>query len=90
MFGIFLWVLILIIWIGNLILRSTTLKGSNGNKIWICVAIFWIIFAVVNIFGRTMNLNNNASVESETSVETSSDDDVKFIQDEYYVTDEVY
>lgn len=89
MFGIFLWILVLIIWISNLILRSTTLKGSNGNKIWICVAIFWIIFAVVNIVGRTASLNNDTSIESETSVETTPSD-VEFIQDEYYVTDEVY
>lgn len=89
MFGIFLWVLILIIWIGNLILRSTTLKGSNGNKVWICIAIFWIIFAVVNIAGRATSLNNNTSIESETLVETTSSD-VESIQDEYYVTDEVY
>ena len=89
MFGIFLWIFILIIWIGNLILRSTTLKGSNGNKVWICIAIFWIIFAVVNIAGRVTSLNSNTFVESETSVETTSSD-VESIQDEYYITDEVY
>ena len=87
MFGIFLWVLILIIWIGNLILRSTTLKGSNGNKVWICVAIFWIIFALVNIFGRISALDNNQttvdSVEITTEEQTSSGEELYYIEDSY-------
>ena len=87
MFGIFLWVFILIIWISNLILRSTTLKGSNGNKIWICVAIFWIIFALVNIFGRISALDNNQttvdSVEIITEEQTSSGEEIYYIEDSY-------
>lgn len=88
MFGIFLWVLILIIWIGNLILRSTTLKGSNGNKVWICVAIFWIIFALVNIFGRISALDNNQttvdSVEITTEEQTSSGEELYCTEDTVY------
>lgn len=87
MFGIFLWIFILIIWIGNLILRSTTLKGSNGNKVWICVAIFWIIFALVNIFGRISALDNNQttvdSVEIITEEQTSSGEEIYYIEDSY-------
>lgn len=88
MFGIFLWVFILIIWISNLILRSTTLKGSNGNKIWICVAIFWIIFALVNIFGRISALDNNQttvdSVEITTEEQTSSGEELYYTEDAVY------
>jgi hypothetical protein len=88
MFGIFLWVLILIIWISNLILRSTTLKGSNGNKVWICVAIFWIIFALVNIFGRISTLDNNQttvdSVEITTEEQTSSGEELYCTEDTVY------
>lgn len=88
MFGIFLWVLILIIWISNLILRSTTLKGSNGNKVWICVAIFWIIFALVNIFGRISALDNNQttadSVEITTEEQTSSGEELYCTEDTVY------
>ena len=88
MFGIFLWVLILIIWISNLILRSTTLKGSNGNKIWICVSIFWIIFALVNIFGRISALDNNQttvdSVEITTEEQTSSGEELYCTEDTVY------
>ena len=88
MFGIFLWVLILIIWISNLILRSTTLKGSNGNKIWICVAIFWIIFALVNIFGRISTLDNNQttvdSVEITTEEQTSGGEELYCTEDTVY------
>lgn len=87
MFGIFLWISILIIWIGNLILRSTTLKGSNGNKVWICVAIFWIIFALVNIFGRISALDNNQttvdSIEITTEEQTSSGEELYYIEDSY-------
>ena len=88
MFGIFLWIFILIIWIGNLILRSTTLKGSNGNKVWICVAIFWIIFALVNIFGRISALDNNQttvdSVEITTEEQTSSGEELYCTEDTVY------
>ena len=88
MFGIFLWVLILIIWISNLILRSTTLKGSNGNKVWICVAIFWIIFALANIFGRISALDNNQttvdSVEITTEEQTSSGEELYYTEDTVY------
>lgn len=88
MFGIFLWVLILIIWIGNLILRSTTLKGCNGNKVWICIAIFWIIFALVNIFGRISALDNNQttvdSVEITTEEQTSSEEELYYTEDTVY------
>lgn len=88
MFGIFLWILVLIIWIGNLILRSTTLKGSNGNKVWICVAIFWIIFALVNIFGRISALDNNQttvdSVEITTEEQTSSGEELYCTEDTVY------
>ena len=88
MFGVFLWVFILIIWISNLILRSTTLKGSNGNKIWICVAIFWIIFALVNIFGKISALDNNQttvdSVEITTEEQTSSGEELYYTEDAVY------
>lgn len=88
MFGIFLRVLILIIWIGNLILRSTTLKGSNGNKVWVCVAIFWIIFALVNIFERISTLDNNQttvdSVEITTEEQTSSGEELYCTEDTVY------
>ena len=88
MFGIFLWVLILIIWIGNIILRSTTLKGSNGNKVWICVAIFWIIFALVNIFGRISALDNNQTtvdpVEITTEEQTSNGEEIYYTEDLVY------
>lgn len=87
MLGIFLWVLILIIWIGNIILRSTTLKGNTGNKVWICIAIFWIIFALVNIFGRISALDNNQttvdSVEITTEEQTSSGEELYYIEDSY-------
>lgn len=88
MFGIFLWILVLIIWISNLILRSTTLKGSNGNKVWICVAIFWIIFALVNIFGRISALDNNQttvdSVEITTEEQTSNGEELYCTEDTVY------
>lgn len=87
MFGIFLWVLILIIWIGNIILRSTTLKGSNGNKIWICVAVFWIILALVNIFGRISALDNQETVgpvEITTEEQTSNGEEIYYTEDLVY------
>lgn len=90
MFGIILWTFVLIVWIGNIIIRTRpSMKNVEGNGFQILVAVMFIMLSVVNIVGRAISLNSDTSVESEIPVETTSSD-VEFIQDEYYVTEEVY
>ena len=65
MFGIFLWVLILIIWIGNLILRTRpSMKNVKGNSFYILIAVLFIMLAIVNIIRRAISLNSDASPET--------------------------
>ena len=72
MLGIFLWVLILIIWIGNLILRTRpSMKNVKGNSFYILIAILFIMLAIVNIIRRAISLNSDASPET-ISTETTA------------------
>lgn len=72
MFGIFLWVLTLIIWIGNLILRTRpSMKNVKGNSFYILIAVLFIMLAIVNIIRRAISLNSDASPET-ISTETTA------------------
>lgn len=72
MLGIFLWVLILIIWIGNLILRTRpSMKNVKGNSFYILITILFIMLAIVNIIRRAISLNSDASPET-ISTETTA------------------
>lgn len=65
MLGIFLWVLILIIWIGNLILRTRpSMKNVKGNSFYILIVVLFIMLAIVNIIRRAISLNSDASPET--------------------------
>lgn len=84
------WIFALIIWIGILIIRTRpSMKNTSGNSFHILLAIVFIILAIVNIVGISINLNNNISTESGTLVETTSSDE-EFTQDEYYITGTIY
>lgn len=86
MFLLILWIFVLIIWIGNLILRTRLhTKNVKGNNFQILIAALFIILAVVNIITIVVD----KSAESETLVKTVTSDE-ELIQDEYYITDEVY
>lgn len=90
MFSLILWIFVLIVWIGILIIRTQpSMKNASGNSSHILLAIVFIILAIVNIIGSSMNLNNNISAESGALVETTSSDE-KFTQDDYYTIDEAY
>lgn len=66
-----LWIFVLIIWIGNLILRTRpSMKNTAGNGLHIFIAVLFIILAIVNIIGKAISLNNDVS--SEATVKTSS------------------
>ena len=72
MLGIFLWVLNLIIWIGNLILRTRpSMKNVKGNSFYILIAVLFIMLAIVNIIRRAISLNSDASPET-ISTETTA------------------
>lgn len=72
MLGIFLWVLILIIWIGNLILRTRpSMKNVKGNSFYILIVVLFIMLAIVNIIRRAISLNSDASPET-ISTETTA------------------
>ena len=83
MFSLILWIFVLIIWIGNLILRTRPhMKNVKGNNFQILIAVLFIILSIIQI----ATILNNKSAESETSVETVTPDE-ESIQNEYY---EVY
>ena len=89
MFSLILWIFVLIIWIGNLILRTRPhMKNVKGNNFQILIAGLFIILSVVNIIQIAVILNSK-SAKPETLVETATSDE-EFIQDEYYMTNEVY
>lgn len=89
MLAIILWIFVLIIWIGTIIIRTqTSLKNTAGNGFQILVAILFIILAIVNIVGRAINLNSDASPETTETVEVYSIEDTT--QEEYYITDTIY
>lgn len=86
MFLLILWIFVLIIWIGNLILRTRPhMKNVKGNNFQILIAALFIILAVVNIITIVVD----KSAKSKTLVETVTSDE-ELIQDEYYITDEGY
>lgn len=86
MFSLILWIFVLIIWIGNLILRTRPhMKNVKGNNFQILIAALFIILAIVNIITIVVD----KSTESETLVETVTSNE-EFIQDEYYITNEGY
>lgn len=89
MFSLILWIFVLIIWIGNLILRTRPhMKNVKGNNFQILIAGLFIILSVVNIIQIAVILNSK-SAKLETLVETATSDE-EFTQDEYYITNEVY
>ena len=89
MFSLILWIFVLIIWIGNLILRTRPhMKNVKGNNFQILIAGLFIILSVVNIIQIVVILNSK-SAKPETLVETATSDE-EFTQDEYYITDEGY
>jgi len=90
MLSLILWIFVLIVWISILIIQmQPQMKRTSGNSGNIVLAIVFIILSILNIIGSAINLNNNnISTESETLVETSSDEE--FTQDEYYITGTIY
>ena len=89
MFSLILWIFVLIIWIGNLILRTRPhMKNVKGNNFQILIAGLFIILSVVNIIQIAVILNSK-SAKPETLVETATSDE-EFTQDKYYITNEVY
>lgn len=89
MFSLILWIFVLIIWIGNLILRTRPhMKNVKGNNFQILIAGLFIILSVVNIIQIAVILNSK-SAKPETLVETVTSNE-EFIQDEYYITNEGY
>lgn len=90
MHSLIFWIFALILWIGILIIRTRpSMKNTSGNSFHILLAIVFIILAIVNIIGSSMNLNNNISAESGTLVETTSSSE-EVTQDEYYITGTIY
>ena len=88
MFGIIVWIFILIIWIGNIIIRTRpSMKDVEGNGFQILVAVLFIILSVVNIVGRISALDNNQttvdSVEITTEEQTSNGEEFYYIEDSY-------
>lgn len=72
MFSLILWIFVLIIWIGNLILRTRpSMKNTAGNGLHIFIAVLFIMLAIVSIIRRAISLNSDASPET-ISTETTA------------------
>lgn len=92
---LFLWIFILILWIVQLVLRLTTLKGSTGNNFQIGLAIFWILLAVINISIATSKVEHKQSestVVTQTEIETNDTSDKANISEDgiIYYTEGIY
>lgn len=92
MFLLILWIFVLIVWIGNLILRTRpSMKNIKGNGFQILVAVLFIMLSVVNIVRRAISLNSDASPETistETTVtpieeQTYNGEKLFIIEDSY-------
>lgn len=88
MLAIILWIFSLIIWIINLILRiRLPARNSAGNSFHILAAVLFIILSIVNIVGRAISLNSDASPET---TETSSTEEQTYNGEELYYIEELY
>lgn len=86
MFGIILWTFILIVWIGNIIIRTRpSMKNVEGNGFQILVAVMFIMLSVVNIVGRAISLNSDASPETISTETTET-----LIEEQTYNGEELY
>lgn len=92
MFLLILWIFVLIVWIGNLILRTRpSMKNVKGNSFYILIAVLFIMLAIVNIIGRAISLNSDASPETisaettETPIEeqTYNGEELYYIEESY-------
>lgn len=91
MFGIFLWTFILIVWIGNIIIRTRpSMKNVEGNGFQILVAVMFIMLSIVNIVGRAVSLNSNASPETISETTETSIEEQTCNGEEFYYIEESY
>lgn len=91
MFGIVLWTFILIVWIGNIIIRTRpSMKNVEGNGFQILVAVMFIMLSVVNIVGRAISLNSDASPENTSETIETSIEEQTYNGEELYYIEESY
>ena len=84
-----LWIFVLIIWIGNLILRTRpSMKNTAGNGLHIFIAVLFIMLAIVNIIGEAISLNNDVS--SKATVKASSIEEQTYNGEKLFIIEDSY
>jgi len=88
MLAIILWVVSLIIWIINLIVKiRLPMKNATENGFHILIAVLFIILSVVNIVGRVISLNSDASPET---ISETTEAPIEEQREELYYIEESY
>jgi len=91
MFGIIVWTFILIVWVGNIIIRTRpSMKDVEGNGFQILVAVLFIMLSVVNIVGRAISLNSDASPETISETTEVPIEEQTYNGEELYYIEESY
>ena len=91
MFGIIVWTFILIVWVGNIIIRTRpSMKNVEGNGFQILVAVLFIMLSVVNIVGRAISLNSDASPETISETAEAPIEEQTYNGEELYYIEESY
>ena len=91
MFGIIVWTFILIVWVGNIIIRTRpSMKDVEGNGFQILVAVLFIMLSVVNIVGRAISLNSDASPETISETAEVPIEEQTYNGEELYYIEESY
>ena len=82
------WVIILIIWIAQIVMRLTVLKDTDHNSMWLSLAGFWIVLSVLNIIHYSSD--DNSEEEQPQPVVIQQENKEEEIKDIEYSTDGIY
>lgn len=83
------WVIILIIWIAQVVMRLTVLKDTDHNSMWLGLSGFWIALSVLNIINFSFK-EENLEKEQPQPVVIQQEDKEEEIKDIEYSTDGIY
>lgn len=83
------WVIILIIWIAQVVMRLTVLKDTDHNSMWLGLSGFWIALSVLNIINFSFK-EENLEKEQPQPIVIQQEDKEEEIKDIEYSTDGIY
>lgn len=83
------WVIILIIWIAQVVMRLTVLKDTDHNSMWLGLSGFWVALSVLNIINFSFK-EENLEKEQPQPIVIQQEDKEEEIKDIEYSTDGIY